>query len=112
MDSVPLTTILGITGGTPGQQRERAIRAVQASMTVATGRETGIVRVKMSAGSPRLAQQLATRLVETMNAFNLAMRQEQAVAERAFARERFEETLGELRAIVGVRRGARPQAIA
>lgn len=96
-DSANLIAILGITDGTPAQQRERAIRELQRVIRVNTGRETGMVRLTVTAGSPLLANQIATRLLETLNDFNLRLRQEQARAEQTFARERLDEIEAELR---------------
>jgi uncharacterized protein involved in exopolysaccharide biosynthesis len=95
-DSAPLQTILEISGGSPAQQRQRVVRSLKSAMRVTSGRETGIVRVAMTAQSPSLAQQLAAQVLQTLNSFNLRLRQEQAVAERTFAKDRLGEIMAEL----------------
>jgi uncharacterized protein involved in exopolysaccharide biosynthesis len=100
-DSATLQSILEISGGTVPQQHLRVVRNLQSALRVTSGRETGIVRVMMTARSPVLAQQLAAQLLRALDDFNLRMRQEQAVAERTFAKDRLGEIMAELRGAEG-----------
>jgi len=100
-DSATLVSIFEIRGGSRPQQQDRAIRQLADAITVITGRETGIVRVNVKLGSSQLAQQVASRILQTLNDYNLRIRQEQAIAERTFARERLDEVMAELRAAEG-----------
>lgn len=58
---------------------------------------TGLVRVTVSARWAPLAEQLAVRMLDLTNEFNLETRQSQASAERAFIEERLRMAQSELR---------------
>lgn len=86
-----------IEGGTPAQRRDAAIGRARASLTVARGRETGIVTFSFQAPTPQLAAAASARIIELVNEFDARTRQQQAALERRFVQERLDEARGDLR---------------
>jgi len=64
-----------------------AIEALRDLVSVSTDAETGVVEVSVSTRWPNLSRQVAERMIELVNRFNLERRQSQASAERAFIEE-------------------------
>jgi uncharacterized protein involved in exopolysaccharide biosynthesis len=93
----PLIDLLKVKGSTPERRREAAIlslgRAVQAEPSL----KTGVVSFSVRASNPVLAKQVADRLLQLLNAFNLRRRRTQASEERRFAEDRLNQARAELR---------------
>jgi len=68
----------------------------ETAVSVETGRETGIVTVRVTTDWPELSLQLAEQLLEEVNRFNLETRQSQAATERGFIEARVEGARGDL----------------
>jgi uncharacterized protein involved in exopolysaccharide biosynthesis len=73
-----------------------AVEKLQERLTVSVRRETGIVDVAVSDTDPVLAEQIVARLLEILNEFNLATRQQQAADEGRFVSERMDRAQQEL----------------
>lgn len=77
---------------------EQALETVRQAMYVRVEWETGIVRLSFRAEQPELAEQVASRLIQLMQEFDISKRRTQASARRRFAQERYEEARSALRA--------------
>ncbi len=97
----PLADHLGIAPVAAPVRLDRTIERVARMSTIAADRETGLVRLRVSAATPELARGVADRTLREINAVNLARRQARATADREFTEER----LAELRAELGVAEG-------
>jgi uncharacterized protein involved in exopolysaccharide biosynthesis len=72
------------------------VERLRSEVSSSVGRETGIVEVRVAAPNPMLAEQIADRLIELLNKFNLETRQSQASEERRFIAERLDDSRSEL----------------
>ena len=97
-DSVTLATLFGAEKLPPAQRLETTVRRLGRTVSVATTRESGIVRVSVHTPWPDVSYQIAGALIDVVNKFNLQTSQNQASAERQFAGARLEEASSELRA--------------
>jgi uncharacterized protein involved in exopolysaccharide biosynthesis len=79
------------------EEREAIWWLQEEALAVRTERETGIVYVSVTSEDPDLSLQVAERLLDEVNRFNLETRQSQAAAERAFIENRVEAVEAELR---------------
>lgn len=86
-----LVELYEIEGETRSLRREAAIERLRSDVTVWTHEQTGVVRFSVTAPSPDLARQLAHRLIELVQSFNMDQRQSRAKAEREFLESRVEE---------------------
>ncbi len=86
-----------IQGSTPARRLEEGVRRVQRDLIVSTSLKTGVVGLTARARNPELAQQMAKRLIDLVNEFNLTTRQTQASQERRFVGERLNQVETELR---------------
>ncbi len=92
-----LVEILDIEEDTPGLEEREVIEWLQEeALRVSTGRETGIVHVRVTTDDPDLSFQVAARLLDEVSRFNLETRQSQAAAERAFIEDRVRAVQAEL----------------
>jgi uncharacterized protein involved in exopolysaccharide biosynthesis len=94
---VPLATLLEVEKLPPPQRLEATVRALGRVTSVDTKRESGIVRVSVHTRWPEVSYQIAGRLLDVLNRFNLETSQTQASAERQFAGARLEEASSDLR---------------
>ena len=93
-----LVQILEIDEDTPGLEERAVITWLQdEAVSVSTDRETGIVHLEVTTDDPELSLQLADRLLDEVNRFNLETRQSQAAAERTFIQTRVRAVEAELR---------------
>ena len=84
-----LADFLEVDEETPGLEEREVIRWLEErAITVATGRETGVVHLYVTTESPELSQQIAGQLLREVERFNLQTRQSRGAAERAFIEER------------------------
>src|SRR5215207_98485 len=93
----PLIDLLKAKGKTPARRREAAILALQRSVHADPSLKTGVVTFSVRASDPALAKQVADRMLQLLNAFNLRRRRTQASEERRFAEERLNQARSELR---------------
>ena len=94
----PLVDIYETDGATAAQRREAAIDELRSAVGTSIGKESGVIHFTVDARSPNLAQQLAQRIVQQLNEFNLHVRQEKAESERDFIRVRLADAESELNA--------------
>jgi uncharacterized protein involved in exopolysaccharide biosynthesis len=78
-------------------RRERTVDRLLRAVGVVTSNKTGMVELDVRLPDPVIAQQVAHRMLELLNDFNLRTRQSQARQERLFAGRRMDEVRGELR---------------
>ena len=96
---VPLPAILKISGGDPAIVLDKTLTHLRKSVistSVAT-RTTGVVNVSVRTTSPEVSLQIAQRLLQGLNDFNLGTRQNQAREERRFTEERLDSARAALR---------------
>jgi uncharacterized protein involved in exopolysaccharide biosynthesis len=97
---VQASTPLALFGGEatdPAAQRENAIASMEERIDATTA-ATGVVTLRVASPNAALSAQMAAKLLELLNRFNLEQRQSQAAAERRFAEQRLGETRATLRA--------------
>jgi uncharacterized protein involved in exopolysaccharide biosynthesis len=97
--SVPLSTFLDIDKGPPALVLDNTVRALRKRVVSATvaSRTTGMVTVSARTRDPKASFELAQRLLDGLNRFNLVTRQSQAHAERVFAESRYADARTSLR---------------
>lgn len=95
---VDLATHFEITEGTAEQRRAMTRRRLEAAISVAVGRGTGVVGIGVTTDDPHLSAGIVSRLLELVETFDVEARQSQASAERRFAEARLEELNDELTA--------------
>lgn len=93
-----LLQVYKVRGSSPEEKVERAVRRLRQRLSVTADAKTGIVMFTVWTRDPELSRQIASRLLELLNEFNLLSRQSQAAAERAFTEGRLEEVGRDLRA--------------
>lgn len=94
---VTLLAFLGYDDPSPADLR-RALEELEQSITASADRETGEIRFRVSASDPRLAEQVAARLLEILDTFNKEVRRSRAREEGRFISERVTEAQAELAA--------------
>ena len=96
---VPLPEFLHVRGKDAPAVLENTIRALRRDVISApiASRTTGIVTVRVRTRSARASQEIAERLLDGLNHFNLVARQSQAREERRFTEERLAEARVSLR---------------
>lgn len=94
-----LVALLEIDGDSRPVRVDRAIEEVRDEVTaVATNRETGVVELSVTTRWPELSRQVADRMIDLVNKFNVETRSSQAAAERRFVEEQLAEAQSDLRA--------------
>lgn len=92
-----LIEILGVQDGRRGVTAwQRAVEKLRRRVHTSVARETGIVTLSVSSTDPQLAEQIAARLLELMNEFNIEARQQRALDEGRFVSERLDEARRQL----------------
>ena len=94
----PLLAILEVPGRTREEQLQTGVQILRKRTEATTDKATGIVTLKVTLQSPRLAADVANHLVELINKFNLESRQSQSREQRRFSGERLAVAEQELRA--------------
>lgn len=97
-DSATLMTVLDISGATPGLRLERGLKKLASLISVDLQTRTGVIHFGVRFPGPALAQEVARRVLDEVNRFDLEQRQSQAVAERRFTEARLQDLSAELRA--------------
>lgn len=92
-DGVQSGTLPDIYGydGEGGERLERAVDELRGNVDVVVGRESGLIRLNVTAEAPALALQIAQRVLAALSATNQEMRRSQAEAEQEFSEQRLEE---------------------
>lgn len=80
------------------RQLEIAIEKLREKMATGVGPETGVVTLGITMRWPDLSRQIAGRMLELVNQFNVELRQTQAAAEREFLDERIVQARQDLQA--------------
>lgn len=93
----PLAELLEADGTSAAERSDDAIRRLRELLGISKNSKTGVIRVSVSTKWPRVSMQIAQRLVELVNAFNLRARQAKARDEAQFAEERVADLNGQLR---------------
>jgi uncharacterized protein involved in exopolysaccharide biosynthesis len=78
-----------------------AVSRLEARLNATVDRQTGLVRVTVTAETPQLAEQIVVRLIDLVAEFNLETRQSQAREEARFVAGRLDEASAELRVAEG-----------
>lgn len=84
--------------GRPAREAS-AIQRLSEHLSVSAQPQTGTVNLQVSTTHPSLSRQVADRMLELVNRFNLETRQTQAAAERRFTEERIKEARLDLQAV-------------
>lgn len=92
-----LSEFLKITDEDPARRREKTLKDVRDRISVSIDRETGLVTFSVQTRWAELSQQIAQRILDMVNRFNMETRQSQATAEKQFIEERLKEVEAELR---------------
>jgi uncharacterized protein involved in exopolysaccharide biosynthesis len=97
---VPVPEFLKIKGADPRVVEERTIQKLRTRVVSASAavRTTGVVGVAVRTESPVVSFEIAKRLVDGLNQFNVATRRSQAGEERRFTEGRLAEAKASLRA--------------
>jgi uncharacterized protein involved in exopolysaccharide biosynthesis len=93
----PLLDLLDIDGDTPEERMSLGIRKMRKVLSEGVDGRTGIISMSVRQGDARLAADVANRLVELLNAFNLDRRQSQSREQARFTAQRLAEAEHELR---------------
>jgi len=91
-----LASFLHIADSDPALKRDKLIKALNRRVLGSVDAKTGVVTITVSAPNPSLAQQVAARLLDRLNVFNLEGRQSRASAERKFTEARLLEVSEQL----------------
>jgi uncharacterized protein involved in exopolysaccharide biosynthesis len=94
---VDLVKFYEIDSGSDQVRLQSAIDKLRGELSVGVARQTGVVRMDLRMTDPQMAQQVAARLIELVNEFNVTARMSQAAAERQFVEDRLKEIANDLR---------------
>jgi uncharacterized protein involved in exopolysaccharide biosynthesis len=86
-----------ISGPTAAARLEQAVRKLSDDVSASLVQRTGVVLLSVTTEYPALSYQVAQRVLDLVNRFNLESRQSQAGAERRFTAARLGEARRELR---------------
>jgi uncharacterized protein involved in exopolysaccharide biosynthesis len=92
-----LASFFRISDSRPAFKRDKVLKALNRRIYSVADAKTGVVTLNVSAPYPTLAQQLAVRLLDQLNTFNLTGRRSRATQERKFTEERMLAVGAELR---------------
>jgi uncharacterized protein involved in exopolysaccharide biosynthesis len=94
----PLLSLLNIQGRSREEQLQRGVQTLRRRTEASPDKSTGIVTLRVTLQSPRLASDVANHMVQLLNRFNLETRQTQSREQRRFSGERLAVAEKELRA--------------
>jgi uncharacterized protein involved in exopolysaccharide biosynthesis len=92
-----LVDVLKAKGRSPELRKHAAIRKLSRLVHADPSPKTGVVSLSVRMNDPALSKQVADRMLQLLNAFNLQRRRTQASEERRFAEERLAQARSELR---------------
>jgi uncharacterized protein involved in exopolysaccharide biosynthesis len=81
----------------PLQPWQRAVKRLRRSILTSVSEETGLVELVVKASEPALAEAVASRMLEVLQAHNLTVQRSRALEEGRFVSERLEEAQTQLR---------------
>ena len=93
---VRLADIYGYTGKPEDLRDFYTVKKLRTGLSVDVDNRTGVVRFKVEARSPQLAEAIAESTLAALNQANIALRRARAGAERAFTAERAEHARKDL----------------
>lgn len=96
--SADLVEYFDAPGDTRPERVASAVNILRDRMSAGSDTETGVVSLSVTTGRPELSRQVADRIIELVNRFNLQRRRTQAGAERRFLEGRVEKARVELEA--------------
>lgn len=96
---VSLIDLYGIKRGEHQERLAEAVRRLDEDLKASTRRETGVVDLTVTTPWASVSKQIAERLLELVNEFNLDTRRSQASKEREFIESRLRETRTDLEAV-------------
>ena len=91
-----LLAILEVEGDTPRERLDAGVEALKDATAIALDKRTGMVNLRVTIRDPELAAQVANRMVEELNTFNVDRRRSQSGEERLFTERRLAEARQEL----------------
>jgi uncharacterized protein involved in exopolysaccharide biosynthesis len=91
-----LVSTLDLQGLSQRERQHRAVERLRDRLTVTVDQETGIISLTAVASTPVLAEQIANRLLELVNEYNLKSRRSRALAEREFVTSQLRDAQSEL----------------
>lgn len=94
-----LVELYEIVGETARLRRDAAIERLRSQVSLETIEQTGVVRFTVTTRWAMVSRQVADRLVELIQQFNVQRRQSRAEEERRFLEERVVEAQGDLLAV-------------
>lgn len=94
--SADLVEYFDAPGDTRPERVASAVTILREQMSAGSDTETGVVSLSVTMGRPELSRQVADRMIELVNRFNLQRRRTQAEAERRFLEERVKKARAEL----------------
>jgi uncharacterized protein involved in exopolysaccharide biosynthesis len=97
-----VAAVMGVTESDVERRRSLTAESLRGMIRTSPSRETGIVRVDVTAADPNAAAQLGAHLLAELIEFNLTQRQTQAARERAFAGRQLSEARAQVRAAEGL----------
>src|SRR2546426_383587 len=92
-----LLDVLDVSGDSLPEQLHEGTEALEKLLSARVDRSTNVVTVDVTMRSPTLALEVAQRLVDLLNKFNVERLQSQSGNERRFAAQRLEDAVKELR---------------
>lgn len=92
-----LVDFFSASGDSRPQRVEDAIRRLRRSIRVTPSDETGLVRIEVTTKWAEISLQVASRMLEALDQFNIRRRQQTAAAERQFTQERTQDAALTLR---------------
>jgi tyrosine-protein kinase Etk/Wzc len=93
----PLLDILRVEGRNQAARLSQGVSKLGHAVETEVDRPTGIVTLRVEAGDPKLAADIANQMLVILNDFNLERRQSQSREQARFTRERLTEAQTELR---------------
>jgi len=92
-----LLDLLDIAGDTPSERLGRGARYLEKHVSTDVSKKSGLVSLQVELRPAALSADVANRMVQLLNQFNLERRQLQSREQRRFAGERLQEAERELR---------------
>lgn len=94
-----LLNILRVKGKVPSEQLEKGVRKLEKLVSASFSTRTDIVTLNVDAPTAQLAADVANRMVQLLDSFNIVRRQYQSRELRRFSGERLDDARRELQAV-------------
>lgn len=92
-----LATVFDVSEKVPATRRDAAVQALSDRISASVSARSGVISFTVTAPTPALAAQIATRIIEEVNKFNVERRQSAVRAERTFTERRLMDAKTTLR---------------